>query len=264
MCIHATSLVTSYLRRYGNIHTYVCMIVRARVCERVCIKYIYTHIPTYVPRDPVRVRKKYSWPYSFTYLHLYMHIHLYTHICAVSIPEAANKHRDPHSENREPGFPTPVKIRNHMPTPQSKKRTRVPHTVKDDVTYIHTLHNLGLIYIYTHVHSQLRSFDPNAANKRRGPGRPRQTEGDVMDSARISDWEIVKAGGGMDNNPQPSPFDEVLLCIVYVCVCVCMDLCMYMHKAEGGMDNNPQPSPFDEVLLCIVYVCVYGFMYVYA
>ncbi len=64
--------------------------------------------------------------------------------------------------------------------------------------------------------TQLRSFDPSAATKRRGPGRPSKSDEDVMDNARMSDWEMVKAGGGMDNNPQPSPFDEV-----YQDVCMC-------------------------------------------
>ena len=75
----------------------------------------------------------------------------------------------------------------------------------------------------------MRSFDPTAATKRRGPGRPSKTDEDGMDNARMTDWEMVKAGGGMDNNPQPSPFDEVCICqrvSEHVSVCQHMSACV--------------------------------------
>ena len=56
----------------------------------------------------------------------------------------------------------------------------------------------------------LRSYDPQAQSKRRGPGRPRQDAEDAEDGNRLSDWEVVKRGGGLENNPQVSPFDAMI------------------------------------------------------
>mmetsp|Transcript_28684 Transcript_28684/g.65622 ORF Transcript_28684/g.65622 Transcript_28684/m.65622 type:complete len:572 (-) Transcript_28684:185-1900(-) len=54
----------------------------------------------------------------------------------------------------------------------------------------------------------LRSFDPASQNRRRGPGRPRQE--DETDEAAGSEWDMVKAGGGMHNQPGKSPFDDMI------------------------------------------------------
>jgi hypothetical protein len=56
----------------------------------------------------------------------------------------------------------------------------------------------------------LRSYDPQAQSKRRGPGRPRQDAEDAEDGNRLNDWEVVKKGGGLENNPQLSPFDAMI------------------------------------------------------
>jgi len=55
----------------------------------------------------------------------------------------------------------------------------------------------------------LRSFDPASQNKRRGPGRPR-VDDDSEDSTAGSEWDMVKAGGGMYNQPSKSPFDDMI------------------------------------------------------
>lgn len=54
----------------------------------------------------------------------------------------------------------------------------------------------------------LRAFDPNAQNKRRGPGRPRAVEDD--DGIMANEWAMVKSGGGMSDQVQESPFDAMI------------------------------------------------------
>lgn len=85
----------------------------------------------------------------------------------------------------------------------------------------------------------LRSYDPHSQRKRRGPGRPRAGDNpnvelfvcvwtrvrrcradetalvwadteEAEDGNRLNDWEMVKKGGGLDNNPQVSPFDAMI------------------------------------------------------
>jgi hypothetical protein len=55
----------------------------------------------------------------------------------------------------------------------------------------------------------LRVFDPNARNRRRGPGRPRAGEDDG-DEMIANQWAVVKSGGGMTDNVQESPFDAMI------------------------------------------------------
>mmetsp|Transcript_41189 Transcript_41189/g.129386 ORF Transcript_41189/g.129386 Transcript_41189/m.129386 type:complete len:562 (-) Transcript_41189:362-2047(-) len=55
----------------------------------------------------------------------------------------------------------------------------------------------------------LRSFDPSASSKKRGPGRPRQDDNDE-DSIQNNDWELVKSGGGMSSSFHESPFDAMI------------------------------------------------------
>eukprot|EP00286_Rhodomonas_abbreviata_P026304 CAMPEP_0181301200 /NCGR_PEP_ID=MMETSP1101-20121128/7295_1 /TAXON_ID=46948 /ORGANISM="Rhodomonas abbreviata, Strain Caron Lab Isolate" /LENGTH=545 /DNA_ID=CAMNT_0023406485 /DNA_START=613 /DNA_END=2250 /DNA_ORIENTATION=+ len=56
----------------------------------------------------------------------------------------------------------------------------------------------------------LRSFDPSFQHKRRGPGRPRMDDSDSEEGPNASEWEMVKAGGGMGSSPQASPFDAMI------------------------------------------------------
>jgi len=55
----------------------------------------------------------------------------------------------------------------------------------------------------------LRAYDPNASRKRRGPGRPRQSDGDE-DGVMANEWAMVKSGGGMSDTVTESPFDAMI------------------------------------------------------
>jgi len=56
----------------------------------------------------------------------------------------------------------------------------------------------------------LRAFDPSFQNRRRGPGRPRQDGGESDDENQSSEWDMVRAGGGMQSNPTASPFEAMI------------------------------------------------------